>query len=270
MLETREKGLHMKAGKVALAGFTVLLTVILVQHEAAAKKAGTSILHFMVRSAMSSTGFDADATGSVDGKRNQQGNADNQRLEIVLGHLDGKATYALLASTLDDTNFQQVATIDTDGNGVADVKYVKKNKGKASPGGDPLPNGLDPISDIRALVVSIGGTQDVLGVDLTFPDHLQYLIKRAMDNDDNSAAMADLRIKATQSSVQFRIRASDLTASSAYYLAVNGDILENLTSESNGDLKVDGLPNGSPDVLDITSLAILDGASNSVLSTTLP
>jgi hypothetical protein len=260
----------MKIGKAALAGFTVLLAVILVQHEAVAKKGGTSILHFMVRSAMSSTGFDTDATGSVNGKRNQQGNADNQQLEIVLGHLDGNAMYALFASTLDDTNFQRVATIDTDANGAADVKYVKKNKGKPSPGGDPLPNGLDPISSIRALVVSIGGTQNVLGVDLTMPDHLQYLIKRAMDNDDNSGAMADLRIKATQSNVQFRIRASDLAHSSSYYLAINDGIAESLTSEANGDLNVDGLPNDSPDVFDITQLAILDGASNSVLSTTLP
>ena len=261
----------MKAKKLTLVTVAIALSVALAQHSAVAKKGGTSILHFMVRTEMTSTGFDPGAQGSINGKRNQQGHADNQRLEIVAANLQSNTTYFLLASTLDHLSPTNVDEFVTDGNGAADIKYVKLGQGNASPGGDPLPSGLDPISKIRALAVSIGGTQDVLTADLTGPDKLQYLIKRAMTNDGVDAdAAAALRIKATQSFVQFRIRASGLDPTSTCYLAINGSIAETEMSDASGDLNIESLPGGAPDVLDITGLAVLNSASNSVLSTTLP
>ena len=241
------------------------------QQPAVAKKGGTSILHFLVRTTLNSTGVDPDASGSVNAKQNAQGNADNQRLQLVVANLDASTTYKLLATSLDETNLLEVAEFDTDTGGAANLKFVKKKTGKASPGGEPLPDGLIPLSSIRSLVVSAGGTQDVLVADLGHPDKLQYLIKRAMTNDgvDDDAAAA-LRIKATQSVVQFRIRASGLDPSSEYHLAINGDIAETDMSDANGNLNINSLPDGAPNVLDISLLAILDSTSNSVLSTSFP
>ena len=260
----------MKLGKLVLTGFATLSAIILFQSQAQAKKGGTSILHIMVRATMSGTTADAGATGSVRAKQNQQGNANNQRLEIVVANLDSNTTYALLAATTDDENLHDVTTIDTDSNGRAHVKYVKKNNGNASPGGGPLPDGLDPISKIRGLAISADGSNDVLTADLSNPNKLQYLVKRPLTNDAHSGATATLRIKATTSVAQLRIRASGLAATSTYYLAINGEVAESLTSNAKGRLNATGFPNGSPDVLDIRSLAILDSASNSVLSTPLP
>src|SRR5439155_7862059 len=110
------KGVHMKLGKIGLTGFAILLAVILFQSQAATKKGGTSILHFMVRATMSGTDADADATGSIRAKQNQQGNANHQCLQIVVAGLDSNATYSLLAAT----------TVNTDPDGGVEVKYVKR------------------------------------------------------------------------------------------------------------------------------------------------
>lgn len=235
-------------------------------HQAFAKKGGTSILHFMLRANMTGTG-----TGSIEAKRNQQGGADNQRLGVSVAGLDAFATYQLLASTTEDANLITVAEFTTDSNGDAVLNYVKKNQGKASPGGDPLPAGLDPISNLRSVEVSVGGTQTVLSVDITTPNSLQYLVKRAMTNDGvEPDAAASLRIKSNGRKDQLWIRASGLSPTNAYYLAVNETIAADLASDLGGNLKVTKWQSSSSDILDITSLAIWNSMSNSVLSTTLP
>ena len=246
-----------------------IVTAVLLTQRAIAMKGGTSILHFMVGTTMHASDAAPNATGSVDAKRNQQGGADNQRLDVNVAHLDAATTYKLLATTVDNSTPTEAAEFTTDSNGAAVLSYAKKKTGKGNGGGDPLPAGLDPISKLRTLEVSNSATQTVLSTDITMPDSLQYLIKRALSNAVPNAA-ASLRIKSNGNSDQLRIRASGLDASSTYYLALNGTIAETLTSDAGGKLSVNAWPAGSPDVLDVTSLAILNSTSNSVLSTTLP
>lgn len=236
-------------------------------------KGGTSILHWMLHATFVNTSADTDAVGSVDARLNQQGHADNQRLTISVGSLDSNATYTLSALLGDDTNLTEVATFDTDANGSAVIKYsfVGSSHGHGHGPGAPLPDVLKSISNIRELIIDNSSTQDVLRADLTAPHKLQYLVKRAMSNDDvEVAAAAALRIHASQTFVQFRINASGLTASQTYFLAINSDIATNLTSDASGTLTISKLPAGAPDILDIHELAILNSASNSVLSTSLP
>jgi hypothetical protein len=263
----------MKPFKLITTIVTLVLAVLLVQSAAVAKKGGTSILHFMVRATLTATDVSPNATGSVDAKLNQQGRADNQRLTIAVDHLDASASYHLLALLGDDTNLTEIADFDTDANGAALLKYshIGSSNGRGHGPGDPLPNALNPLSDIRELVVQNTNAEEVLSADLTNPDSLQYLVKRAMNNDGvEPGAAASLRIHASQNFVQFRIRASGLAASNTYFLAINEDIAADFTSDAKGGLRIDGLPAGSPDILDIHELAILNGASNSVLSTSLP
>jgi hypothetical protein len=54
------------------------------------------------------------------------------------------------------------------------------------------------------------------------------------------------------------------------FLSVNDPIVTNGTANAHGGLEFDSLPTGTPDILDIESLAIENANSNSVLSTTLP
>jgi len=234
------------------------------------KRNGTAILHFMVKANMVGAGVESNAVGSLSAKQNKQGNANNQRLNIALGGLQGDTAYGLFASLRTDTNLTEVGTLTTDANGDALVKFVKKNNGKGNAGGVALPDALNPLANILALAIVNAQTQTVLSVDLTQPDQLQYLVKRCLDNDQvEPDAAAALRIKATQSFVQFRLLASGLVTNATYFLNINDTILDSRQSDSNGDLEFDGLP-GAPDVLDIDSIAVQNSSSNNVLSTTLP
>lgn len=49
---------------------------------------GTDILHFSVRKTMENSGLLTNATGSVNARRNQQGHANNQRLDINASQLE--------------------------------------------------------------------------------------------------------------------------------------------------------------------------------------
>ena len=239
-----------------LAVVTIAAALLTAQH-VFAKKGGTSIVHFMVRAAMTGSG-----SGSVEAKRNQQGGADNQRLTIRVSGLEADTTYQLLADGSLAVEFL------TDSTGGKELKYVKKNHGKASPGGELLPAQLDPISDIRHLEVSVAGTQTVLSAELNSG---QYLIKRTMHNDGVDAdAAAALRIKSNGTTDQLRIRASGLDASADYLLEINGAIAATYTADSKGQLSINAWPNGAPAALDVTGIAILNGGTNSVLSATLP
>jgi len=86
-------------------------------------KGGTSILHWMLRATFTNMGVETGAVGSVDAKLNQQGNADNQKLNISLGKLASNTTYTLSAALGDDTNLTDVTTFTTDANGSAAFKY---------------------------------------------------------------------------------------------------------------------------------------------------
>lgn len=261
----------MKLNKILITTAVGIVASLVAYQSAVAKKGGTSILHFMVRDNMEGTGADSDASGSVNAKRNQQGNADNQRLTIATSNLDSDATYTLLALLGDDLTLTEIGTFNTDAAGAAVLDYVHKGQGKASPHGDPLPNVLDPISQIRSFEIANSNAVTVLTADLTDPDKLQYLIKRMLTNDNvDQDAEASLRIKATADMTQFRVRASNLDPTNTYFLAINDAVSDTGMSDLDGDLEFNGLPGGSPAPLDITGVAIWNATSNSVLSTTLP
>ena len=262
----------MKTWKVLIA--TAMIAASLGLHIALAKgshKGGTSVLHWMERCTMISSGEESNAAGSIIAKRNQQGNADNQRLTISLSHLESDAMYQLLATIGTNTYPVVAADLSTDAKGHILIKYVRKNTGKGNAGGVALPDVLNPISDIRSLEIVNSSTQTVLSADLTSPDRFQYLVKSWLTNDGvEPNATAALRIHATQRKDKFRLLASGLTPSASYFLAVNDVVETNVISDASGSLQFKELPAGSPDILDIQSLAILNASSNSVLSTTLP
>src|ERR1051326_9048411 len=100
--------------KRIIMGLALAVTVMLLGSDALAKKGGTSILHFNFTSAMTNTGVDSDASGTVSGKLSQQGNASNQRLKISLANLGPNATYQLVAFIGDDIDSTNVAEFTTD------------------------------------------------------------------------------------------------------------------------------------------------------------
>lgn len=231
---------------------------------------GTDILHLFLRKNMANEGLLANATGRVDLGLNRQGKANNQRLDIAAANLETNTAYQLWAALGEDTNFTFAGSFTTSSKGRGLVRFMQvgSSNGKApGKGKTPLPAELDPISNIRALVIANVNTQAVLTAELREPQKLQYLVKRALSDGD---AAADLRLKATTRSVQFRMLATGLATTTDYFLALNGEVVTGATTGTNGALSFTSLPVDANDILYVRTLAIWDSASNSVLNTTLP
>jgi hypothetical protein len=258
------RSLVLCTGVAALTFSTVLA--------ASSKRHGTDILHFFVRRTMTNEGGVTNATGRVEANQNQQGKANNQRLDISMRQLDANGTYQLLALLDGDLNFTPVTEFQADAQGSADLHYRKvgssNGRGKGlGRGKSALPAVLDPISNIRELMISVNSTQNVLHADLTAPNQLQYLIKRDLSTNDVDAV---LRIQATSSKTQFRLTASGLNPTNDYLLALNGGVVQTNSTNAKGKLTINSLLANPGDVLDIHAVALWDSASNVVISTTLP
>jgi hypothetical protein len=231
---------------------------------------GTDILHLFLREPLANEGLLTNATGWVNLGQNRQGHADNQRLDIAVANLETNAEYGIWAALGDDTNFVFAGNLTTTSKGGGLVRFMQvgSSNGQApGKGKTPLPAVLDPISNIRGLLIANVNTQAVLAAELREPEKLQYLVKRAWAEGD---AVADLRLKATTRKVQFSLLAGGLAPAQDYLLAVNGDVVAGGTSGTNGALIFTSLPVAPEDILKVRTLAIWDSASNSVLSTTLP
>lgn len=95
-------------------------------------------------------------------------------------------------------------------------------------------------------------------------------IKCALENSglDEDAA-GSLCLASNGQKAKFSLRASGLDANATYLLAVNGEILENVSSGPKGTLKLRALPDGCPDVAEIGLIELGNGNSNLVLSAIL-
>ncbi len=248
-------------------GLTLAVAMMFPRSDALAKQSGTSILHFNFASPMTNTGADPDASGTVSGKLNSQGNASNQQLKIALANLNPNTTYQLVAVTGDEINSTNVTALTTDSKGAVKVTFVKKTQGNASAGGQPLPGVLSPLNNVRELDIVNSNAQTVLTADLTNPAKFQYLAKRFMDNTGFiSNAVGSFQIKATATSTQFRLRVSGLTLNTDYILMLNGTAAETITSDGAGNLNLKALPEGAPAGLAIHSLGLTDINSNLILT----
>ena len=259
---------------IGFCGLLLLAGLALATPTAAPGGKGTSILHYFVRKAMTNTGIIAAASGRVDAKQNQQGNAHNQQLDITLRRLTTNTTYWLLAVVADDTNYAVITDFATDRKGAAALRYRKIGSGQGlalGKGKSPLPDILDPLYDLRELVIVDASTQAVLVADLTAPDRLQYLVKRALDNDGlEPDAAGALRVKATVNHAQFRLAAVNLNANASYSLALNGGVVGTNPSDAKGRWNLTTRLVNPLDVLTVRDVAVLDSTTNRVLSTELP
>ena len=229
---------------------------------------GTSTLQFNFVSAMTNPGVEPSASGTVNGKLNRQGNANNLRLKISLAKLDPNTAYQLIAYINNDTNSTSVTEFTTGSKGTFAVTYVQ-TKANAKSTEKLLPNALNPICGVREMDVVNGSGQTILRADLMNPDSLQYRLKRFMDNTGFiPAAVGALQIKATKQSTQFRLQVSGLTPSTDYLLTINGSVAQTPMTDSAGKLNLTTLPPGSTDVLDIDTLTLSDSYGSNVVLTT--
>jgi hypothetical protein len=231
-------------------------------------KHGTDILHLFSDTVMTNSGVLSNASGNVAVRQNEQGNADNQELDIRAKGLDTNATYQLLAIVNDDTNATQVTNFTSDAKGRATLLYRQFGNGHGlGHGRIPLPSSLNPVSDVRQLTIANTSTQAVLSADLTMPNRFEYLIKRDISSNSIDAS---LRIHATTRQTQFRLLASGLNPTNDYLLVLNGGIVQTNSTDKKGRLAIRSLMENPGDILDLHSVALWDTASNVLVSTTLP
>jgi hypothetical protein len=211
--------------------------------------------------------------GYIDSKHNKQGGADNQLLKMQLSHLKVETDYQLLALRGDEINYTKVLDLTTDSSGSVKLQYKSVGSSRGRGKGHAkfaLPAALNPISDIRSLVLADVNTQAVLHVNLGAPANLHYLIKRNLENDGPDLdAMASLSLKANVRQSKFDLHAAGLDPQETYFLSLNGEIHEELTSNDDGTLALSTWMVHPQDVLDVRTIAVWDKGSNSVLSTTL-
>src|SRR5579859_7604512 len=244
---------------LALAGALMFLRA-----NALAAPSGTSSVHYTFKSALTNTGVDADAKGSVNGSLTRQGNVTNQHLTVSLVKLDSNTTYQLVAFIGDDVNSTNVAVLTTNKKGAVKATYVKKANGSPT-----LPGALDPLTNVRELDIVNGNTQTVLQVNLTNSTvKLAYVFKSPLHSTGFiTNAVGSLQINATATTAKFRLTASHLTPNTAYVLTMNGNAVQTNATDHAGKLKLTTLPPGAPDVLDIQTVALTDSSGTNIVLT---
>lgn len=249
-------------------GLALATAVMLTNFQAAAAPKVT-ILHFNFKTTMTSVGGsfgDTDPTGKIDATLTRRGDVSNQRLMITLANLEPNTTYEMVAFLGEDTNSTSVAEFTTDKKGKSKVLYVKNGQRATPRGRQPLPNALDPLCNIREINVLNTNAETVLHAVLTNPDKGPYMVSGRMNNVGfNPASVGDFRIMANTRSTKFRMTASGLTPNTDFLLLINGNILQTNTAGSKGKLTLTALPAGSPNVLDIHTVALTDVTGTNVV-----
>jgi hypothetical protein len=254
-----------KNSKRILTGITLALAVILPHHNAFAAKGGTSVQHFIFKTALVPTGVDTNASGNISESITRQGNASHQSLQISVAHLGPNTAYQLTALLGDDTNDIFVGDFTTDSKGASAVTFAKNNQGKKTKG-TPLPNVLNPLCAVRELHIVDSNTNQVLRAVLNNPDKGQYLVQYSMVNTALiPAAIGNLRIKASPKSIQFRLQASGLTPNTEFQLAFNGIVAQTNTADASGRLTLTVLPQNAPDLLNIQTVSLNDNTGTNVV-----
>jgi len=265
----RANSLFVVAGAVACL-FTV--SSLIARQPGKPGKGGTDILHWAVRKTMTNEATNSSATAAVELKQNTQGHANDQRIDLRIRDLASNTNYQLWALIGDETNYVHAADFVTDNSGDAKLKYMFVGASQSQGNGNgkgkkSLPGDLNPISQITGLAIGNSSTQAVLTANLQAPDKLNYLIKRRLTEGDITA---DLRLKATKSKLQFRLYVWGLSPTNEYHLAINDAVVSSASPSTNGNLSFDSLPVNAADILTVHTLSLIDSATNTVLSTTLP
>lgn len=261
----KNKTLLMACGAVAVS--TLLPAEI--RADKPVTRRGTAVMHYMTRNDLHSTNDPSSVVGSVRLQANEQGHASKQTLDVRLQGLEPEAAFSLLAIMGDDTNAFIVTSFFASDAGRARLSYKSKSQGRG--GRNPLPESLQPLTDLRALGVDNADTQTVAYAWIAEAAKFQYLIKRNLTPEDtNDPAAGSISLIANHNRVKFRLLAGGLGVTNDYHLALNSEVRMTVQSDETGRLEIHDWPADAPDVLDLRSLALWDAGSNVVLRTSLP
>jgi hypothetical protein len=222
--------------------------------------------NYRFKTAVTNTGVEPGARGTVSGTLAQRGATDTQKLTVTVSKLQANTTYHIVAFLAESVDPTVVADFTTDGKGGANVAFLKSPRTVPH----PLPDAISPISNIRELdVVNVGGAT-VLQTDISDPTRFSYALKRVMNiTGFIPSAGGSLALSGTARSTKVSVAASGLVPSASYQLLVNGAPVTTKPADGRGHLSIIGPKTSLPLAQDITEVAISDGTNNILISTGL-
>jgi hypothetical protein len=237
---------------------------------ATATRRGPAILHYLVRTPLAHSEIASNVTASLRLEFKQQGRSSKQKFDLRASGLERNTNYFVIVTSADDTNASSVKEVRSDSRGRVRLSYTKRGQGKGN-GKRALPAEFDPVTDIGTIGLQDSQTQTIAFASIAAAPRFDYLVKRNLTKEDTNATPAgSIYFHASSTETHFTLRASGLSVSNVYLLALNSNVVETATSDGTGYLRISGWPTGAPPVLTLQSLSLLDGASNVVLSTRLP
>src|SRR4051794_858925 len=148
--------------KTMLPGLFLAMAVLFQCHHAAGVLASDS-LSYHLNTKMTNNTVDPNPKGTISGALSSKGSVQNQALRVSLTKLNADTAYTLIAFLGDSSASTGVTNFTTDSRGSFTVSLWQKSKGTAR--GMPLPDALDPITNIREIQVLDGGANTVLQAD---------------------------------------------------------------------------------------------------------
>jgi hypothetical protein len=225
-------------------------------------KGGKDSLHFAIRESMTDAGVEPGSAGTASATGTIQGNANNQRLDVTASGLTPDTDYDVVVN-INGAGNTDLGTFTTDKRGRLAAHLSNRARGKTV----QLPDEFD-ISQILELdVVNVGLSQTVLSVDTVAPGSLKYLARRNLNN--GGTANGTLQVSSTKGRTKFLLSATGLDAGTDYTVVFNGAVVDTVTTDSHGRLKLtdEALPEN---ILDLQTVEIRDGSDTAVLATATP
>src|SRR3954468_8254235 len=108
--------------KSLLTSVSALTFAICLAQPLQSQAAGTDIFHYDATQSFTDTS-DLPAKGTVKLSANEQGKADNQKLDVTVTGLNTNAPYQLVAAVNDDSNLVSLADFVTDSKGGATFQF---------------------------------------------------------------------------------------------------------------------------------------------------
>jgi len=230
---------------------------------------GTSVMHYMTQNTLVATEAGSNAVGRLRLQQNEQGHSSKQSLRLRVAGLEANDGYNLIAVVGDDTNAVHVVSLPTDRRGRNNLSYLSNGQGRG--GKNPLPDALNPLTNVRSIGVENASTQTVAYAWIADAEKFQYIVKRNLTPEDmNGSAAGSVSLIANHRHLNFRLLAGGLAATNRYHLALNSNIVSTVQTGDDGRVQIRDWPANAPAVLELRSLSLLDESSNVVLHTRLP
>jgi hypothetical protein len=251
--------MKMKTAAVLVVGLATLAVT-----PAFAAKGGTDVLHFAYREALTDTGVEPGAAGTVSANQNVQGNANNQTLVVTATGLSADTEYDIVAN-VNGVGATDLGTFTTDGGGRLNARLSTTAHGKGSVA---LPAGFDVSQVIGLDVNNVGLAQTVLTLDATAPASLKYQVKRNLNN--GGSAQGSLQIKSSKGKSKLSITGTGLDPDTDYQLVFNGSPVSTVHTDAHGKFKETDASLLPANVLDLQTVEVWDSTNTAVLGTTTP